>query len=96
MRIGDELLQSFVYASVSVAVLCAGIAHAGDDLITKPSKYSVTETIDRIEQAVTTKGMKIFARINHAGEAKKAGLGNEAGGTADFRQSQRRHRFDGG
>ena len=92
MRIGDELLQSFVYASVSVAVLCTDIAHAGDNLITKLSKYSVTETIDRIEQAVTTKGMKIFARINHAGEAKKAGLemkpaellifGNPKGGTA--------------
>lgn len=92
MRIGGELLQSLIYASISFAALCTGIAHAGDNLITKPSKYSVTETIGRIEQAVTAKGMKIFARINHAGEAKKAGLemkpaellifGNPKGGTA--------------
>ena len=60
-------------------------------MVTKPSHYSVPETIDRIEKAVTAKGMKIFARIDHAGEAKKVGLemkptellifGNPKGGT---------------
>ncbi|WHZ22401.1 MAG: hypothetical protein OJF47_001513 [Nitrospira sp.] len=64
---------------------------AGGTVITKRSKYSVPDTIDRIEKAVTEKGMKIFARINHAGEAKQAGLemrptelllfGNPKGGT---------------
>ncbi|MDR4481092.1 MAG: DUF302 domain-containing protein [Nitrospira sp.] len=67
-------------------------AHADGTLITKPSHYSVSETIDRIEQAVTGKGMTLFARINHGGEAKKVGLempptellifGNPKGGTA--------------
>ncbi len=67
-------------------------SHAGDNLIIKPSRYSVSETIDRIEQAVTGKGMKLFARINHAQEAKQVGLdmpptellifGNPKGGTA--------------
>lgn len=92
MRIVDEGLRSLIYASVSFAALWAGVAHAGDNLITNPSKYSVAETIDRIKEAVTAKGMTIFARIDHAGEAKKAGLemkptellifGNPKGGTA--------------
>ena len=91
MRIIDEGLRSLIYASMSVAVLWASTALAGDNLITKPSKYSVPDTINRIEQAVTAKGMTIFARIDHAGEAKKAGLemkpmellifGNPKGGT---------------
>ncbi len=67
-------------------------SRADSTVITKPSKYSVSETIDRIEKAVMEKGMKIFARIDHGGEAKKAGLemrstellifGNPKGGTA--------------
>jgi len=75
-----------------VVALSAGTAHANSTLLTKPSKYSVPETIDRIERAVTAKGMQIFARIDHGGEAKKAGLamrptellifGNPKGGTA--------------
>ena len=69
-----------------------GTAQAGTDLVTKPSQYSVPETIDRIERAVTAKGMQIFVRIDHSGEAKKVGLamrptqllifGNPKGGTA--------------
>jgi len=67
-------------------------AHAADTLVTKESHYSVAETIDRIERAVTDKGMLLFARINHADEARKVGLemppselllfGNPRGGTA--------------
>ncbi|HEX4349379.1 MAG TPA: DUF302 domain-containing protein [Verrucomicrobiae bacterium] len=37
-------------------------------------KGSVTETVDRLEALLKTKGMKIFARIDQAAEAKAAGL----------------------
>lgn len=67
-------------------------AQADDTLRTKPSHYSVAETINRIERAVTEKGMRRFARINHADEARNVGLemppaellifGNPLGGTA--------------
>ena len=49
-------------------------AQADDTLRTKPSHYSVAETINRIDRAVTEKGMRLFARINHADEAKHVGL----------------------
>ena len=92
MKFLNELLKSLLWTSVTVASLSTGVAHAGGNVVTKPSKFSVHETIDRIEKAVTAKGMKIFARIDHGGEAKNVGLdmkptvllifGNPKGGTA--------------
>ncbi len=62
-----------------------------DGLITKPSKYSVPETLHRLETILEAKGIKIFALVDHSGEAEKAGLkmpptqllifGNPKGGT---------------
>jgi uncharacterized protein (DUF302 family) len=37
-------------------------------------KYPVSETVDRLESLLKSKGMKIFARIDQAAEAKAAGL----------------------
>lgn len=92
MKFANELLNWLLWTSVAVASLSAGTAHAGGNLVTKPSKYSVQETIERIEKAVMAKGMKVFARIDHSGEAKNVGLdmkpsvllifGNPKGGTA--------------
>jgi uncharacterized protein (DUF302 family) len=91
MKSSQALLNGLLY-SLMVVLLMAGAAEAGSTLVTKPSKYSVPETIDRIEKAVTAKGMQIFTRIDHGGEAKKVGLsmrptellifGNPKGGTA--------------
>jgi uncharacterized protein (DUF302 family) len=63
----------------------------GEGLITKPSKYSVPETMHRLETALAAKNIKIFAHVDHSGEAEKAGLkmpptqllifGNPKGGT---------------
>jgi uncharacterized protein (DUF302 family) len=65
--------------ALSLAI-CAGpaTAHAADDgLITKPSKYSVQETVVRFEAAVKQKeaaGFTVFTEIDHAAAAKKFGL----------------------
>ena len=92
MRFLQELMKSLLCMSVTLAAVSFGTAQAGGDVVTKPSNYPVPETIDRIEKAVTAKGMKIFARIDHGGEAKNVGLemrptellifGNPQGGTA--------------
>ena len=93
MRLLYEFLNSLLYTSVAVAAVSTGTAMAADGtVVTKPSAYSVPETIDRIEKVVTAKGMQIFARIDHGGEARKVGLamrptvllifGNPKGGTA--------------
>jgi uncharacterized protein (DUF302 family) len=67
-------------------------AWAGPEgLVSKPSRYSVPETVDRLMTVVQSKGMTVFARIDHAAEAAKTGLemrpaqllvfGNPKGGT---------------
>src|SRR5215472_10041059 len=60
-------------------------------IITLPSPYGVVETLDRLEEILRQKGVKVFARVDHSGEAEKAGLhmpptqllifGNPRGGT---------------
>jgi uncharacterized protein (DUF302 family) len=42
-------------------------------LITIPSAYGVEETIERLSSEVKSKGMTIFARVDHAAGAKDAG-----------------------
>ena len=38
------------------------------------SAYSVAETILRLESVLKAKGMAIFCRVDHSGEAERAGL----------------------
>jgi uncharacterized protein (DUF302 family) len=52
-------------------------ASADSGLITKPSKYTVQETVEKFEAAVRSKaagGWIVFSRIDHAAAAKDAGL----------------------
>ena len=63
----------------------------GEGIISKASKYSVAETLDRVERVLREKGIRVFARVDHSGEAEKVGLnmrptqllilGNPKGGT---------------
>jgi uncharacterized protein (DUF302 family) len=65
--------------------------NTGDGIVSKSSKYSVPETLHRLETILTAKGIQIFALVDHSGEAEKAGLkmpptqllifGNPKGGT---------------
>jgi uncharacterized protein (DUF302 family) len=43
-------------------------------IISQPSPYSVTETIDRLAAILQAKGITIFARIDQQTEAEKVGL----------------------
>lgn len=64
---------------------------AGKGIVSKESTRSVAETIDRLEEVLRGKNIKIFARIDQKAEAEKAGLemhamellifGNPKGGT---------------
>ena len=47
---------------------------AGHGIISKPSKYTVPETLDRVEALLKSRGVTIFARIDHGGEAEKVGM----------------------
>jgi uncharacterized protein (DUF302 family) len=43
-------------------------------IIDVPSPYSVPETLARLESILKEKGLTVFARIDHSGEAEKVGL----------------------
>jgi uncharacterized protein (DUF302 family) len=62
-------------ALLVLAPVIAAPAAAGESgLVTRDSPYPVPETVAKIEGALGAKGVKVFARIDHAGEAKAAGL----------------------
>ncbi len=43
-------------------------------MIDVSSPYSVPDTLARLESILKEKGLTIFARVDHSGEAEKAGL----------------------
>ena len=43
-------------------------------LVQVASKYSVEETLRRLEAAFASKGLQVFAVVDHSGEADKVGL----------------------
>jgi hypothetical protein len=42
--------------------------------ISRPSPHSVPETLQRLAAILKSKGVAIFALVDHSGEAEKAGL----------------------
>ena len=63
----------------------------GKGLIDIPSNHSADQTVERLKGILQTKGITLFALVDHSGEAAKAGLemrptkllvfGNPKGGT---------------
>jgi uncharacterized protein (DUF302 family)/uncharacterized membrane protein YidH (DUF202 family) len=49
-------------------------SNPGNGIVTIPSRHSVDETVARLEKILQEKGVKLFALIDHNGEAEKAGL----------------------
>ncbi len=43
-------------------------------IVDLPSKHPVDETVERLKALLEAKGIRIFALIDHSGEAEKAGL----------------------
>ncbi len=47
---------------------------SADGVISKPSPYSVDQTIRRLEEVVRGKGLTVFSRIDHRSGAREVGL----------------------
>src|SRR5881227_3546039 len=62
-----------------------------EGIVTRPSPFSVEETLERLQAAIHNRKLTIFAHIDHSGEARRVGLtmqeahvlifGNPKGGT---------------
>lgn len=61
-------------AGMALFALLATGAQAGDNMVVKESAHSVAATLDRLAKILTSKGITVFTRVNHAAGAKKAGL----------------------
>lgn len=80
-----------VLLSLLLVLLMAVPLFALDGLVTAKSAVSVKQTMDRLETLVQKKGLKVFARIDHAKGAASVGktlrptelliFGNPQGGT---------------
>jgi uncharacterized protein (DUF302 family) len=67
-------MKRFLLAAAMLAVAVPMAFADGRGMVDKPSKYSVAETLDRLAGVLQAKGVTVFARIDHSGEASKAGL----------------------
>lgn len=66
-------------------------AETGNGVVSRRSLYPVDETVERLKNLLDAKGVKLFALVDHSGEAEKAGMampatkllifGNPAAGT---------------
>ena len=71
-----SLLKFAAMAAITMTLLSeTSTTFAADGMITVKSNHSVSDTADKLESVLQEKGMKIFARIDHAAGA--AGIGQE-------------------
>jgi uncharacterized protein (DUF302 family) len=47
---------------------------AGKGIINKPSNHSVEQTVDKLKNILQSKGVALFALVDHSGEAEKVGM----------------------
>jgi uncharacterized protein (DUF302 family) len=45
-----------------------------EGIVSKPSPFSVEETLERLQEAIHNRNLSLFAHIDHSGEAKRVGL----------------------
>jgi uncharacterized protein (DUF302 family) len=49
-------------------------SNAENGIVTIPSHQSVDQTVQKLEGILQAKGVKLFALVDHSGEAEKAGM----------------------
>jgi len=50
------------------------MAQPGNGIVTIAGRHSVEQTVERIQETLQAKGIKLFALVDHSGEAEKAGM----------------------
>src|SRR5271167_1744761 len=61
--------------AVSIFLVSEAFAVQKEEGIVKiPSNHSVDQTVDKLKAILESKGVKLFALVDHSGEAEKAGL----------------------
>lgn len=72
---GSANLQSENSEEVSVSSASSKEAlTGGKGIIDKPSNHSVDETVEKLKNILQSKGVTLFALVDHSGEAEKVGM----------------------
>ncbi len=69
----------------------SGTPPSVEGIVSRPSPFSVQETLERLQEVIRSRNLTLFAQIDHSGEARRVGLtmqeahvlifGNPKGGT---------------
>src|SRR5881398_2397292 len=69
----------------------SGTLPSVEGIVSRPSPFSVGETLERLQEIIHSRNLTLFAHIDHSGEARRVGLtmqeahvlifGNPKGGT---------------
>jgi uncharacterized protein (DUF302 family) len=50
------------------------VPNSDNGIVSRPSNHSVDQTLQKLQEVLRVKGVKVFAIIDHSGEAEKVGL----------------------
>ena len=50
------------------------MAAIDNGIVTKPVNHSVAETVEKLKSILASKGIALFALVDHSGEAEKVGM----------------------
>ena len=68
-----NVISIFILVLAISVIAPDGALARSEGIVAKRSAFSVTETIDRLEAVMKSKGFRIFARISHSDAAKSIG-----------------------
>lgn len=69
-----SLAVTLLIGSVFLLSVANGQVERKNGVIDVPSNHSVDETVDRVTSLLKDKGVKLFAFVDHSGEAAKVGI----------------------
>ena len=69
MRITNKFIAFTTVFAAMIVIGFSSVTLADNGLITKKSKHSAVETIDRLERILKKKGINVMARVNHSDNA---------------------------
>src|ERR1700730_14925572 len=52
----------------------SGTPPSVEGIVTRPSPFSVEETLERLQKVMHSRNLTLFAHIDHSGEARRVGL----------------------
>ena len=52
----------------------SGTPPSAEGIVSRPSPFAVEETLERLQEAIHSRNLTLFAHIDHSGEARRVGL----------------------